>query len=636
MHGIVVGTVGHVDHGKTALVKALTGIDCDRWEEEKIRGITIDLGFAYLRDGGRLLGFVDVPGHHKFIHNALAGLGNIHIMLLAVAADDGVMPQTREHFAVCSMMGISNGVVAVTKTDVATPEQLADAQDQIRKLVSGTHFTNIDIVPVSSKTGMGLEVLKMKLWEIATSLMKMPDSSGPARLSIDRAFHLKGSGIAVTGTLGSGTVSPQDRLELLPSRKTVRVRSVQVHNEERTVAGAGERTALQIAGVELSEVERGMQLGTPELFCPSKTLYGRVTMLEESICTIRTGMTARLHVYASETVCKLRVLRKMSLRPGETGYVTMKAEKPVTVVRGDRFVLRSLSPSVTIGGGEILDPQCSPKHFRALIKDGVTLDTGSKDALLWWIAEAGEMGVCIQELAVRLGMHLEQLMPDLQTLELESGVLRLATGNSGLSRWISRTTYNKVVERMELVLASYHQNELFSDGMPKAVALEQVFNSRHVSSPIANAYLILLQIKRKITVQGDLVTCVLKSEMALQEEEQILNAISFQIEEAGLELTSSEILQTRLSLSSKILQKALQRLLREGRVLALPNGLFAHPSVIAKVRGELTKQQWMRFTIPEFKAYFGLTRRAAIPLLEHLDSVGFTKRVADQRMVVSS
>jgi selenocysteine-specific elongation factor len=270
------------------------------------------------------------------------------------------------------------------------------------------------------------------------------------------------------------------------------------------------------------------------------------------------------------------------------------------------------------------------------LKGGVTLDAGMQDALLWWIDQAGEQGICTQELSTRGGIHLEQLNHELQKLEIEGEVVCLETGNAGMFRWISPATYRRVAERLSLTLTKYRQTELFSPGMPKAVMLEQVFNGKHVSPATANAYLGLLQTQSKIVVQSDLVTSVITPEIALQREERILDTMNSHIEQAGLEMISSEVLREKLSLSSVVLQRALQRLLREGRVLALPNGLFAHASAITKVCTELRKHQCTRFTVPEFKARFGLTRRTAIPLLEYLDAIGVTERVGDQRMVVNS
>ncbi|HEY8022742.1 MAG TPA: selenocysteine-specific translation elongation factor, partial [Thermoanaerobaculia bacterium] len=347
---VIVGTAGHIDHGKTSLVLALTGIDCDRWAEEKERGITIDLGFAHLREGDLQVGFVDVPGHERFLHNALAGLGGIRVMLLVVAADEGVKPQTREHLAICSLLGIPAGLVALTKADLASPDLLELAQLEVEELLAGTPFAGAPILPVASPTGAGIPALRAALLEIAarharqTRAADAPaeGSSPPARLPVDRAFHLRGLGVVVTGTLAAGAVRVGDALEVLPRGGTARVRSIQVHGEPREAALAGERTSLQLTGVVLDELRRGVELATPGAFAPTVSLCARLTLLPETpAATPATPATkalegftpVRLHLYASEAVGRMRPLPAGDrspggspgrLAPGETGLVEIR------------------------------------------------------------------------------------------------------------------------------------------------------------------------------------------------------------------------------------------------------------------------------------------------------------------------
>ncbi|HXU46458.1 MAG TPA: selenocysteine-specific translation elongation factor, partial [Thermoanaerobaculia bacterium] len=372
MRRFVVGTAGHIDHGKTSLVRALTGIDCDRWAEEKARGITIDLGFAHLREGDLQIGFVDVPGHERFLHNALAGLGGIRAMLLVVAADEGVKPQTREHLAVCSLLGIPHGLVALTKIDLVSADLRELAQLEVEELLAGTPFAGSPVLPVSSTTGEGIPELRAALVALAEQAPEGGNAEGsegldrPARLPIDRAFHLKGLGVVVTGTLASGRVRPGDTLEVLPGGAAVRVRSIQVHGEPREVASAGERTSLQITGLPLEALGRGLTLAEPGALSASSRLLARFELLPDAPAAISGFVPIRLHLYASEIHGRLRPLDPNEMLPGERGLAEIRLAAPVVAVRGDRFVVRRPSPAATLGGGEILDPRWRPYRGKLL------------------------------------------------------------------------------------------------------------------------------------------------------------------------------------------------------------------------------------------------------------------------------
>src|ERR1044072_975515 len=356
MRRAIVGTAGHVHHGKTRLIEALTGIDCDRLAEEKARGITIDLGFAWLVEGDLQLGFVDVPGHERFLHNALAGLGGIRLMLLVVAADEGVKPQTREHVAICSLLGIPAAVVALTKSDLVSTDLLELAQLEVEELLQGTSFAGAPIVPESAVIGDGLPRLRELLIERAAAVAVPADTARPTRLPIDRAFHLKGLGVVVTGTLAAGRVAAGDELAVVPGERTARVRSVQVHGAPRDEALAGERTSLQLAGVELGELERGQQLAPAGTPATTQRLLARRTWLPDAR-KARGGWTpVRVHLLAAETLGKARALSPPELVPGSTGIVELRLDRPFAAARGDRLVLRRPSPQATLGGGEVVDP----------------------------------------------------------------------------------------------------------------------------------------------------------------------------------------------------------------------------------------------------------------------------------------
>src|SRR6185503_11036218 len=399
MRRAIVGTAGHVDHGKTRLIEALTGIDCDRLAEEKARGITIDLGFAWLVDGDLQLGFVDVPGHERFLHNALAGLGGIRVMLLVVAADEGVKPQTREHVAICSLLGIPAAVVALTKTDLVSADLVELAQLEVEELLQATPFAGAPIVPVSAATGAGVERLREVLLARAGEVAVPADAARPARLPIDRAFHLKGLGVVVTGTLAAGRVAAGDELAVVPGERTARVRSVQVHGSPREEALAGERTSLQLAGVELGELERGQQLAPAGVLATTHRLLARCTWLPDAGKPLAGWTPVRVHLLAAETLGKARALLPPELAPGSTGIVELRLDRPLAAVRGDRLVLRRPSPPATLGGGEVLDPLWRRRRGKQREEAVTALAGGVREALRLWVEEAGEGGTTAEELA---------------------------------------------------------------------------------------------------------------------------------------------------------------------------------------------------------------------------------------------
>ncbi len=503
MQRVIVGTAGHIDHGKTRLIEALTGIDCDRLAEEKARGITIDLGFAWLMEGDLQLGFVDVPGHERFLHNALAGLGGIRLMLLVVAADEGVKPQTREHVAICSLLGIPAAVVALTKCDLVSEDLLGLAQLEVEELLQPTPFAGAPVVPVSALTGAGLTRLRELLLAQARAVAVEADLRRPARLPIDRAFHLKGLGVVVTGTLASGRVAPGDELAVLPGAAIARVRSVQVHGSPRSEALAGERTSLQLAGVELAELTRGQQLAPAGSLATSLRLLARCTLLAGSAETARPlagWAPVRVHLLAAETLGKARALAPAELAPGATGIVELRLDRPLAALRGDRLVLRRPSPPATLGGGEVLDPLWRRRRGRHRDEAVTALAVGPREALLLWVEEAGEGGATAEELARRLGAVAEDVRRDLSALAGEQRLLKVQAAGGEL-RWLSPAVVQRVTARARRVLKEYFQRERLAEGMPRAEAVRRILRGR--GGELADRYLEWLQAQRVLALAGD-------------------------------------------------------------------------------------------------------------------------------------
>jgi selenocysteine-specific elongation factor len=632
MRRVIVGTAGHIDHGKTSLVLALTGIDCDRWAEEKARGITIDLGFAHLTEGDLQLGFVDVPGHERFLHNALAGLGGIRIMLLVVAADEGVKPQTREHLAVCSLLGIPAGLVALTKTDLVSPDLLELAQLEVEELLAPTPFAGSPILPVSSTTGEGIPELKAKLLELAAENAMPDEPDRPARLPVDRAFHLKGLGVVVTGTLASGTVRPGDTLELLPRGERVRVRSIQVHGQPRERAEAGERTSLQLTGVALEDLTRGMQLGTPEAFEVTTSLLARFTLLADAPAPVRGFVPVRLHLYASEVLGRMRPLNPEGLAPGETGPVEIRLQAPVSALRGDRFILRRPSPPATLGGGEILDPRWR-RHRGTILQQALSsLQKDLPAALPFWVQEAGERGVDAAELARRLGVPPAEVAKRLAALARTQKLIEVPEEHGRPRRWLNPAAVQRVTERARRVLKEHFQKDRLAESISKAEAVRRILRGR--GAELADVYLGWLAAQKVLVVQGDQVTLPGRSAQLTSEESKLSTSVLELYEKAGLAPPSPGEAAVALGAKPQILDGVVRHLVARGQMVKLPSGLLLAASALSGLRQDLLATTWDRFSVADFKDRFGLTRKWAIPLLEHLDSTGATRRVGDDRMVI--
>src|ERR1051325_11239175 len=426
MSSIIVGTAGHIDHGKSALVRALTGVDPDRLPEEKRRGITIDLGFADLELDDLRIGFVDVPGHERFIKNMLAGAHGIDLLALVIAADESVMPQTREHFDICRLLGVNNGLVVITKKDLVDEEMLALVEDEARELVSGSFLENAPLVTVSSRTGAGLDDLKSRLTEMGR---RVPPRSQDftMRLPIDRAFSMKGFGTVVTGTLISGKITEGEELELLPANIKVRVRGLQVHNKSVPEAHAGQRTAVNLAGVDTSQIERGMVLAPAGRLRPTQVVDVWIDVLPGASRALRSRSQVRFHIGAAEVLGRVRVLDASSqIAAGHGGLVQLRLEAPVVAVHGDRFILRTYSPAETIAGGVILDPFAvkhrgrEMEHTLQLLRLLMQDDRAAKFTA--FVRASGERGLRIADLAAATGWTNEVLDVLASRVESEGSV----------------------------------------------------------------------------------------------------------------------------------------------------------------------------------------------------------------------
>ncbi|MEM6796661.1 MAG: selenocysteine-specific translation elongation factor [Acidobacteriota bacterium] len=632
----VVGTAGHIDHGKTSLLEALTGVDCDRWAEEKARGITIDLGFTHMQMGDLQVGFVDVPGHEKFLHNALAGLGGIRLVLLVVAADEGVELQTREHLAICELLEIPRAVVALTKSDLVDTEMLELAQLEVAELLEGTRFyADAPILPVSSVTGDGLEALRDALAREARSgAAQQEDSDSFLRLPVDRAFQLRGLGAVVTGTLIAGRVEPGQSVAVMPRGVTARVRSVQVHGGERPRAEAGERTAVQLVGVDLEDLERGEQLVRPESVQPSTQMAARCRLLSDAPLKAIEGWTPiRLHHFASEVTGRMRPLDgDGALLPGGEGLVEIRLERPVVAVRGDRFVVRRPSPAATLGGGVVLDPAWRRRRGAEAARAASGLSQ-PETSLELWVAETGERGVSAAELAPRLGQKQSAVAAALDARVSDGKLLRLPAGKA--PRYVDPPVVPRLIERAREILKRFFAEDRLATGMPKAEFIARLLPER--ARDLSAVYLRFLADAKVAAVSGDLVNPPGRHvEAQLTGDEQNLSSrLLAAIEAEGLTPPSPPELARQLGAKPQILEGVQTYLIRQKKLIRLPSGLIVSAKAFEEMRRQLEETGWERFAVPQFKDHFGLSRKWAIPLLEQLDSAGATRRFGNERLIVT-
>jgi len=608
MRHIIVGTAGHIDHGKTALVKALTGIDTDRLEEEKRRGISIDLGFAHLElPGGLRIGFVDVPGHERFVKNMLAGVGGIDLVLFVVAADESIKPQTREHFDICRLLGIPRGIVALTKSDLVDAESLELARLEVEEFVKGSFLESAPLVAVSSTTGAGLDELKQRLAEVA-GVVPPRDPSRFFRLPIDRSFSLRGFGTVATGTLISGSVRRDQEVEVYPGGRRLRVRGVQVHGRTEDQAVAGQRTALNLAGVEPSELARGMVLSEPGLFKATREVDCRLELLP-SVKPLKNRAPVHFHAGTAEIEAEVRWL--------DPGYARLVLREPGLLLAGDRFIIRRFSPVVTIGGGVVLDngghryrrKESAEARLRILAE-------GSPADRVALLVRESAFGVGVPDLVARTGVEVPH----------SEALLAL----DGPPAWlVDRAWFEATAARLTDVLQMFHRANPLLPGMPK----EELRSRMLPGSPPFLLDALLARTGGAVS-EGEMVRLASHQIVLKQDEDRALAAIEQAFAGAGLKAPSVAEVLGKSGVGQARARTLLQILLREKRLIRVTEDLVFHSSAIQALRGTLGERKGRRFSVADFKEWTGVSRKYAIPLLEYLDHERVTRREGDQRIVL--
>ncbi len=622
MKNIVVGTAGHIDHGKTALVKALTGIDADRLEEEKRRGITIDLGFAHLQlTPGLRLGFVDVPGHERFVKNMLAGVGGIDLVLFVIAADESIKPQTREHFDICRLLGIPRGVIALTKADLVDNEILELVRLEVEELTAGSFLEGAPIVPVSSVTGAGLEDLRRALGRVASAAAEK-DAAGYFRLPIDRVFSIKGFGTVVTGTLVSGSVAREQEVELYPAGRKLRVRGVQVHGAPAERGMAGQRTALNLADIEPAELARGYVLSEPGRFRVVPQVDCRLNLLP-SAKPLKNRAPVHFHSGTAELEAEVRLLNGGTvLKPGSQEYVRLVLREPALLLPGDRFIIRMFSPVVTIGGGVVLD--AGGRRYRkgddAAARLGV-LAGGDLSARVGLLVKEAAFGMSLAELVGRTGLRETEIAAAAKS----AGLVSL-----GQPPWyVDRAWFQAARDRLIKAVREFHQKNALLAGIPK-----QELRSRQLADAPPLLLDALLADAKDLVVDGETVRSRGHKVVLREDEEQARRAIERAFEKAGLTTPAVPEVLAHSGVEAGRARSLLQLLLREHCLVKITDDLVFHRAALESLRQMLAARKAARFTVSDFKDWTGISRKYAIPLLEYLDREHVTRRVGDERLVL--
>jgi selenocysteine-specific elongation factor len=632
MKSIIVGTAGHIDHGKTALVKALTGIDADRLEEEKRRGITIDLGFAHMDlpapNGETVrLGFVDVPGHERFVRNMLAGVGGIDLVLLVIAADEAIKPQTREHFDILQLLGVQRGITVLTKSDAVDSETLDVVRLEVEEFLRGTFLETpkSPIIAMSSLTGAGLEDLKRAMVAAAAEV-QLRDSHAIVRLPIDRVFTMKGFGTVVTGTLVAGIILGEDELEVFPTGRRVRVRGVQVHGQTAKAAVAGQRTALNLVGVSRENLSRGMTLAPRGTFETTRRAEVRLRLLSSAPRPLKDRARVHFHSYAMETVAEIVLLGAKQIAPGEEAFARLKLPEAALLLPGDRFIIRQFSPVVTIGGGVVLDAAPMPRmpghgDFLELLAGG-----NKESILLARIARRHHAGISIAKLIAEAGWARNVIETQLAHAVRTGGVVRAG------ELFLHSPELEALKPHIVSTVANFHKKNPLVDGISKEELRVQVDASPEVFEVVAG----MLARDKKIEVVGDLVRLPGLGVVMKDEEAESKRKIEDAFASAGLKVPALPAVMGEVKVDKIRAQKIVTLLLRDKVLIKISDELVFHRSALEQLRRELAayKVKSAKIDVTTFKELTGVSRKYAIPLLEYLDRERVTRRVGDAREIL--
>ena len=632
LKSVIVGTAGHIDHGKSTLIEALTGTHPDRLEEEKRRGITIDLGFAFLEESGVRFGFVDVPGHERFVKNMLAGASGIDLVLLVIAADEAIRPQTLEHFDICRLLGVQRGVIALTKSDLVDADTLGLVRLDIEEFVGGSFLAGAPILPVSAKTGVGIAELKAALVDAARQSGER-DTARYFRLPIDRSFAVKGFGTVVTGTVVSGQAEVGQDVELLPMHQVFRVRGLHSGGMGVERVQAGQRSAMNLSGIEHTAIQRGMVIAAPGRFGATRRADVRLELLP-SAPPLKHRAQVHLHAGTAETIAEVYLHEGARLLPGTSALAHFKLQEEIVLGRGDRFIIRQFSPVVTIGGGAMLDPLARrpARKDTGRIAYLKTLEKGTHEEILMALAERNILGVPLWEIIARSGWLESEARAaadalaqakQLRTVSLEPLVV------------LSEKTFGEICERLQARVERFHKENPLLPGIARE-DLRTSLGKRVRTESFLTALETLVQ-QKKLQLQAELVKKPGAEITLTPEELRAKQQIEQTFAKAGLAVPSVKEVIAQMTVEKTRAEKLLQILLREKTLIRVSPELIFHAAALDRLPAllqEYKKAKNERIGVPAFKELTGITRKYAIPLLEYLDRQRLTRRAGDERVIL--
>lgn len=631
---VIMGTAGHIDHGKTSLIRALTGIDCDRLGEEKRRGITIELGFAYADlPGGERMGIVDMPGHERFVRTMVAGASGIDFVLLVISADEGVMPQTREHLEICTLLGVKHGIVALTKTDMVDAEMLELATEDIRDFLKGTFLEGAPIFPVSSVTGEGLDALRAAIVE--ESRRQPRRRSDLFRLPVDRVFSLKGHGTVVTGTLVSGSAACGDEVELLPSGRLSHIRSIQSHGQGQEKAEAGHRISLNLHGLSVEDISRGDVVTHVGTMKNARRWIVELTCLKSSPRGLRHRGEIHFHHSARELAARLYFYDRDRLEPGDTALAEVHFSEPVAGIFGDRCIIRAFSPLRTVAGGSILYPlDTAPRrsHIDAAMQERLLAlpDADEQTRIGVQLELSGRFGVTLSDLSILTDLSRKSLEKQLQAM---SGKGSAFCWDKDAKCWISSLWLDRLLERALAATEAFHKKNPLEHGMAKGVILSGM--GAGVPPKLAHFALERLIRSGRLAAEGELLRLP-EHKVSLADDQQALKETLLKAHLASPLMPPNHTeLFAELGITARQAQPIFKLLITEGALVKIKEDLYYLPSVMEELREKVRKflAEHSEITPGDFRDISGISRKNGIALLEHFDKEQLTMRVGDKRVL---